>query len=273
MAVKKREGASLFTWLAIDKNKVAHRTRKGSGLFAWLARNGNKVAHRAREVGGQFAWLTQDGNKVVNRARKGSGLFARLARNGNNVAHRAHEVGGFSIIELLVALTLMALLGGSLLTVISGGSSAYNRMLSDKDYLSEARIAMSYITVKLRQNDASGAISVISSDSQYNTRNVLRIDRTPGDDSDNSTFIYFEDIEGQAGGVLVERDSNTPGVGRATAGTGAYDSGNVIAVISDFAISYLDGMRDRIEVEVAYLSSGSEKSLKTTIYLKSETSL
>jgi prepilin-type N-terminal cleavage/methylation domain-containing protein len=177
---------------------------------------------------------------------------------------------GFSLIELLVALTLMALLGALLLPIISIGSSAYNRMINDKNALSEARIAMSYITVKLRQKDISGAIGVVGSDSMINTRNVLKIDETPDDVNDDSCFIYFEENEGGAGGRLVEKYSNTPGVGGNKAEAGAYRAGNVIADINDFAISYADGSNNKIDIEVRYSSGNSEKSLKTTIAIKSE---
>ena len=178
--------------------------------------------------------------------------------------------GGFSVIELLVALALLALLGGSIMTVIGAGSSAYDRMLSDRGALSEARIAMSYITVRLRQNDLAGAISIVESDSQTNTRNVLRVDKEPGDPSGYSHFILFEENVGGAGGRLVERVSDAPGVGQArAAGASARYRTNVIAEISDFAVFYRDGRQDIIDIKVAYNASGDERSLLTTIFIKS----
>ena len=57
--------------------------------------------------------------------------------------------GGFTVTELLVALTLIGLLGGSLLTLIFSGSNIFRRIFNEKNAISEARIAISYITVKL----------------------------------------------------------------------------------------------------------------------------
>ncbi|MCL2165049.1 MAG: DUF4860 domain-containing protein [Oscillospiraceae bacterium] len=263
---------------------------------------------------------------------------------------------GFSVIELLVALTLLALFGGAIMTIIGAGSSVYQRIIGDKEADSEARIAMSYISVKLRQNDRSGAISIVDSDLKNDVRKVLKIDLTPEDVNDDCHFIFFEENENGQGGRLIERVSNVPGVGgtrasgwateygvaggaphdgeaingargsgvanggvmpdgeasstpgigapgnsggapgsgsggdppdgnafsvfeaRQTEGNIAPGSGalysdatnsSVIADIYDFSISYRDGREDLLDIEVMYLSGNREKSLKTTIMIKS----
>ena len=74
---------------------------------------------------------------------------------------------GYSLIELIVVLAVMAIVGTMALSLIATGSklykNIYDRQLAQKD----ARIAMSYITMRVRQNDTQSGISV--------SNNVLNI--------------------------------------------------------------------------------------------------
>ncbi|MDR1440081.1 MAG: DUF4860 domain-containing protein [Clostridiales bacterium] len=150
---------------------------------------------------------------------------------------------GFSVIELLIALTLLALLGGSLLTVIGTGGDIFARIFAERDRQSEARIALSYVTVKLRQNGGAGVVGIVDSDSETNTRKVLKIDDTPDDATDDCWFIYFRQNGDGSGGQLVEKRSNTPGV---NSGAGAA----VIADVADFDVDYADDARRLIRISV-----------------------
>jgi len=151
---------------------------------------------------------------------------------------------GFSIIELLIALTLMAFMATSLLTIISTGSGAFQRVLDEKTAQSEARIALSYITVKLRQNSSQGKVSIIPSDSLTNARNVLRIEKDTYDEARDSYFIYFEEPEAGGQGRLVEKNSTMPRVGDPA---GAFK----IADITDFSISYANEEQTIINISVS----------------------
>ena len=175
--------------------------------------------------------------------------------------------GGFSVIELLIALTLMALLGGSLLTMISTGSSVFGRIFDEKDAQSEARIALSYVTVKLRQNGRPGTVSLIDSGSPYNRRTVLKIDRTPDIDSDDCYYIYFVEAESGVdapagmGGRLCEKTANTPDVEHSE---GTF----LIANIRDFDIAYADETKSQIKVSVYYGTEDSRREMSTIITLR-----
>ncbi|MDR1059662.1 MAG: DUF4860 domain-containing protein [Clostridiales bacterium] len=169
-------------------------------------------------------------------------LWARLAA-GKAWPQQGRGQAGFSVIELLIALTLIALLGGSLLTVIGTGSDIFARIFAERDRQSEARIAISYVSVKLRQNGGAGVASIVDSGSPANARGVLKIDETPGDLTDDCYFIYFRENADGEGGQLLEKRANAPGVDS--------DAGaSLIADISDFDVSYADDSRRTIRILV-----------------------
>ena len=68
---------------------------------------------------------------------------------------------GFTLIELVVALAVSTILGVILVSTVQTGVTSYKNI--DKDMMSEtqARAALSLVTVQIRQHDTTGAISVI----------------------------------------------------------------------------------------------------------------
>ena len=173
----------------------------------------------------------------INRHRIHISRFRRAAAARDDQA-------GFSVVELLIALTLMSFLATSLLTIITTGSDAFQNILDEKNAQSEARIAVSYITVKLRQQSSRGVVSVVPSDSQANARNVLKIEDPTGFGMGENCFIYFEAPQGGGTGRLVEKYSAAPRVGD-LAGT------QKIAEISDFSISYANEAETAINISVS----------------------
>jgi len=162
----------------------------------------------------------------------------------NLAGHTAAGDSGFSVVELLIALTLMAFMATSILTILSTGSDAFQRVLDEKTAQGEARIAISYVTVKLRQHSSRGMVSIVPSDSLTNARNVLKIDDGSGNAGGESYFIYFDDSWGGGPGSLVEKTSATPRVGdRAGA--------QKIADISDFSVTYADDDQTVINISVS----------------------
>ena len=169
---------------------------------------------------------------------------------------------GFSVVELLIALTLMAFLSASLLTVISAGGAAFKNVLDVKTAQSEARIAISYITVKLRQNSSSGKVSIIPSDSMTNSRNVIKIDATNGDSAGDSYFIYFEESPYGGPGRLVEKSSGSPLVDDPK-------GAEKIAEIADFSVAYANDDMTAITVTVSCDAPNERITRDVTIVLRS----
>ena len=156
---------------------------------------------------------------------------------------------GFSVVELLIALTLMAFLATSLLSIISMGGSAFERILDKKSAQNEVRIALSYVTVKLRQNSSKAKVSVIPSDSATNAGNVLKIDADPDKISAESYFIYFEKGDEGGSGRLVEKYSSAPYVDDPA-------GAQKIATVTEFDISYANDDQSIIKITVGYEGAG-----------------
>lgn len=67
---------------------------------------------------------------------------------------------GFTIIELVVAMAIMGILGGVVASLVTLGTSSYKKINTDLDYQTQARTAMSFLTVQLRQHDEAGLVSL-----------------------------------------------------------------------------------------------------------------
>ena len=120
---------------------------------------------------------------------------------------------GFSFIELVVVMAIMSIVGATVAGLLRTGLSASGRISEDMAYETEARTALSLITVKLRQYDATGAIDVISSDQVWFYDNI---------ENKSGTAIRFKD-----GGLYSYRLS----------GGIVAETGEPIAYISGFEIS------------------------------------
>ena len=67
---------------------------------------------------------------------------------------------GFTLIELLVAMAVSVILGTILMTTLRTGLVSFGRISDDMQTESQARSALTLLTVQIRQHDESGAISV-----------------------------------------------------------------------------------------------------------------
>jgi type II secretory pathway pseudopilin PulG len=64
------------------------------------------------------------------------------------------------LVELVMVMLLLALFGTTIYTLIVSGADTQARITARKDAQADARVALSYINVRLRQNDAAGKIAV-----------------------------------------------------------------------------------------------------------------
>jgi len=69
---------------------------------------------------------------------------------------------GMTILELLVTMAVLSLVGAMVLGLVGAGRSSSNRIQTDIATDTEARTAMSLITVSIRQHDATGAIELVN---------------------------------------------------------------------------------------------------------------
>lgn len=71
---------------------------------------------------------------------------------------------GFTLIELMVVMAIMAILSTICIYLINGSCSFYKGVHQDYDGQSEARIAIAYVTNKLRENDVERAMILYDND-------------------------------------------------------------------------------------------------------------
>ena len=67
---------------------------------------------------------------------------------------------GVMMVELAMVMMLLALFGITIFTLIIAGADAQMRIMTEKEGQADARIALSYINVRLRQNDSNGKIGI-----------------------------------------------------------------------------------------------------------------
>ncbi len=158
---------------------------------------------------------------------------------------------GFSLVELIVVMIILAMLGGAVLSLVSSGGASYRKASDNLDAQQEARIAMSYINVKLRQNDRLGAVELVQREINESNVDVLKIEKPTGE----YWWIYFYN------GVLYER------VGATFTG---YVREAEIASVSGIALNdYEDNGSKGIEMRVDYFDGTEAKNLKQLIILRS----
>lgn len=163
--------------------------------------------------------------------------------------NRLKKQQGATLVELLMVLALVAVFGVCLFSLIFAGSNAYHRLEDSRTVEGDARVAVSFISVKLRQNDAAGCVQVMPLD---NGKNALLL-TDPGE-SGAQTWIFFDK------GVLYEclvAEGMPPEIGTA----------NVIAQLEDCDIR-MEG--ESIRVSVAYLRDGQIRHMESTVSVRSK---
>lgn len=131
---------------------------------------------------------------------------------------------GYSLIEMTLVMGLMVLFSLATLTLVASGSGAYKGLLHDKTDNSELRVAVAYLSNKLKQSDVSGAVSLRLQPYGEGQALVLAEDI---DGEGYETWIYFHD------GVLRE--------GLIRKGTGISDELCFdIASLSGFELSWAE---------------------------------
>lgn len=67
---------------------------------------------------------------------------------------------GFLLIELLFVMVLLVLFGLTIFTLVISGSKTYSKLDKQKENNSELRIALSYVNMKILQNEAAGSFEI-----------------------------------------------------------------------------------------------------------------
>ena len=161
---------------------------------------------------------------------------------------------GNTLVELVIVMSMIALLGGVLINLISTGGNSYKRVSVNYKAENEARLAMSYTTVKIRQNDIQGAISVLEPPDP-NKLIIIKPAPLPG------RWEIYESTNAEGIKILVEDDFD---------GTANPPKQSVIAENIEFYVDMtVVDMQNRIHVTITYLNA--ERVLEETITLRTDT--
>lgn len=130
-------------------------------------------------------------------------------------------------IEAIAVMLLLILFAFVVFLIIDAGSNAFESIMHDKQSTMGARVAYSYINMKVKQSDNSGDVSV----QQTEYGDTLRIDS-----GDFSTFIFYSD------GNLYECVTKSDGAPKVSAS-------NKITKIDGFSIEQVER---RLYIECVY---------------------
>lgn len=161
-------------------------------------------------------------------------------RNGAKKAMRNKQKG----IETISVMMLLVLFAFVVFLVIDAGTNAFSNISQDKQSTMSARVAYSYIGMKVKHNDSAGVISV----TQTKYGDTLKIESER-----YSTYIFF-----CKGGLYecLTKPNAEPNV----------DAANKITELDGFALS-MDG--NVLLVECMFGSGGKDSVVKGTIGLRS----
>lgn len=139
---------------------------------------------------------------------------------------------GYTLVELMVVLAIMGILGTMLVTMMNTGGRLYRDANATMEAQSNARLAISYINMRIRQNDVSNKI-------KFDTATPF-ISINDSSDTDYTFWIYFDSSSGK---LREQRNTNTVFDGS------ALGSVTDIADISKFEVNPTE-TTDRFSIEV-----------------------
>ena len=163
----------------------------------------------------------------------------------------SNESGG-GMTELLMVMTLLIFFGISMYLIIFSGSSAMRRIEEEKNGEVEARTAISYINVRIRQFDAENAVTATTGGPGGGNAILLKNRDYDDPDLDYDTWIFWD------GGYLKE----------VLADAGAqpeWGAANGIAMVDGFQTALEDGF---ITSTVIYDYNGERKSITSAVRLR-----
>lgn len=111
-------------------------------------------------------------------------------RNRINAGNGGHAQRGSVSVETIATLLLVLLLGIGIFSLAVTSTSAYTRLYEGKNLQSELRVALSFVQMKVRQNDLRGAVGIGINPVNRKTAVVIREEY---DGEVYETWIYQDD--------------------------------------------------------------------------------
>jgi len=155
--------------------------------------------------------------------------------------------------ELLMVMTLLIFFGMSMYLIIFSGSSVMQRIDAEKNGQIEARTALSFINVRIRQFDAENAVTAAGNSLNGGDAILLRNRDPDNPDMDYDTWIYWD--SGSLKEVLADAGENPQ-----------WDAAVIIAQIDGLRVVQKDGF---LTSSVFYTRNGEQKTVSSSIRLRS----
>jgi type II secretory pathway pseudopilin PulG len=165
--------------------------------------------------------------------------------------HVCGDESGNTLVELVMVMVLMIFFGFTIFTLIQAGSHTEQKIIANKNAQVDARIAMSYVNVRIRKNDASGQVEVKTVDHTGQSGIVLRYRSFEGD---FDRWIYYNN------GTLYECMTD-PDVQPTD------DLAFPIVDLEGFSVSY-DEVNNTIVTSLEYEYNGESEEIETKYRLR-----
>ena len=163
--------------------------------------------------------------------------------------------GRGATLELIMVMVFVIFFGLFALSLIASGAGVSERIAGNIDAQQDARLALNYVNVRVRQNDAVGRVEVATIP-RTEAHGILIRHRTAAADFDR--WIYFEN------GRLLEALTD-PGQ------YPLYALSTAIAEIYSFNVSYQSG-RNIVDIAIEYEYNGEIQYVSKAIRLRSDRS-
>ncbi|KGK86375.1 hypothetical protein DP73_16760 [Desulfosporosinus sp. HMP52] len=116
-------------------------------------------------------------------------------------------IKGYTLAELIVVMAIMAILGTTLLTMMNTGGKLYRNANAIMEEQSNSRLAMSYITMRIRQNDVKNNINIANVTVDGKLYRALTI--ADSSNSNRSYWIYIDTTTGKLKELIVTSTSTS----------------------------------------------------------------
>lgn len=158
---------------------------------------------------------------------------------------------GYNTIEMLLVMLLLCLFGVAIFSLIVSGTQTYERINNTRSAQEDARTAISYVEIRLRQSDIEQQISLIPDAVEGET--ALKI-HNPFVEGGMNTWIYFH------AGVVYECITVADGL------PSLDTSLSIVQVRSlDIAVE-----NNSVTIEVGYTANERDRRMRTRVNLRSE---
>lgn len=156
---------------------------------------------------------------------------------------------GYNTIEMLLVMILLCLFGVAIFTLIISGTKTYERVNATRTSQEDARTAISYVEIRLRQSDIENQISLVPG--AVEGADALRIDNPF---YGNTTWIFYANGAVQE---CVTMPDEEPSLALAMA---------IVAVESlDLLIE-----DNSVAIEVGYTTNDVRRKMRTRVYLRTK---